>query len=458
MNKNRNIPQVAKLLELPEVKALVQTHSREAVVRAIRPYLQELRMADAVPPTNEIAAHLAAVLHSLSTIGLRRVINATGILVHTNLGRAVLGSGVLEAIQGSLSGYCDLEYDLATGNRGKRAVHVEAKVNHLAGCEASLAVNNNAAALMLAINTFALGKEVVVSRGELVEIGGSFRLPEIIERAGGTLREVGTTNKTKPNDYARAITKKTGIVLKIHTSNYRISGFTQEVGIRELIAIGQKMRVPVLHDAGSGLFVDSKAWRFENEPDPRESVRLGAALVCMSGDKLLGGPQAGIVLGKKKYIDAMKRNPMMRALRMGKLDLVALEAALIPFINPTGVFQAPLFTSYALSDPEVKRRAGALMRKIQQANPALQTSVVSAPASVGGGSQPGAEIPSYAVLVRHPALSPRQLAEKARSHTLPIIGDFIKGAFALNVRSLLKGEEREIAEWVRGLIPPNPPC
>jgi L-seryl-tRNA(Ser) seleniumtransferase len=366
--------------------------------------------------------------------------------VHTNLGRAVLGKKVLRAITDSLGGYCDLEYDLKDGGRGHRATHVEEKLIHLSGAEKALVVNNNAAAVMLAVNTFASGREVVVARGELVEIGGSFRLPEIIGQAGGLLKEVGTTNKTRISDYRKAVSKNTGLILKMHTSNYRVMGFTEETSIRELSLLGRKMKVPVMHDAGSGLFSRPGEWGFDGEPDPRESLKDGADLVSMSGDKLLGGPQAGIVLGKKKLLDAMRKNPMMRALRLGKISLVALEAALIPFINDTRLKEdVPLFAALSRDSKEFENIANSLAAAIKHSQPDLEVTVESSDGSVGGGSMPGKAIPSMAVVLSHPRRTASQLAAMFRALPVPVIGTYCRNRFALNVRSLLAGEEREIA-------------
>jgi L-seryl-tRNA(Ser) seleniumtransferase len=452
MNSKRAIPSVSLLLNHPDIQALIALHSRENTVSAIRETLSAFREKGEAPEPSAVATLVRCRLERYGRVGIKRVINATGTLVHTNLGRAVLGPKVLEAVADHLTGYCDLEYSLEDGGRGHRAVHAEEKLLHLSGAEKALIVNNNAAAVMLAVNTFALGKEVVVSRGELVEIGGSFRLPEIIERAGGKLREVGTTNKTRLSDYAKAVNAGTGLILKMHTSNYRITGFVEETGLKELAGLGKKKKIPVMHDAGSGLFADAVAWGFEGEPDPRVSLKQGADIVSMSGDKLLGGPQAGIVLGKKKTIEAMKKNPMMRALRLGKISLVALEAALIPFINEKRLQDdVPLFGALAADIKTLKKAALRLARIIKIAQPEMAVSVEPSEGSMGGGAMPGKVIPSYAVLLSHPGHSASQLAVLFRRLKVPVIGTYYKNRFALNVRSLLKGEEKEIAGMVEGI-------
>jgi L-seryl-tRNA(Ser) seleniumtransferase len=446
MNTLRQIPAVSALLNEKAAGEMAALFSRESTVNAIRSELTERRRDKRAGTTEEILSAVRQRLEKLNRTGMKSVVNGTGVLLHTNLGRAVLSGGVIEEIIRTMAGYVDLEMDLESGKRGCRAVHVEAKMNHLMGSEACLVVNNNAAALMLAINTFSLDREVVVSRGELIEIGGSFRLPDIISRAGGVLKEVGTTNKTKLSDYERAIGKKTGMVLKIHTSNYRIEGFTEEAALRDMAVLCRKKRVPLMHDAGSGLFVDPSVFSLENEPDPRKSLKEGASLVSMSGDKLLGGPQAGVLAGKKALIDDMKKNPLMRALRLGKLSLCALDAALIPFVNPGRIAEAPLFKQLAMDDHEIRARADHLMGKIRQSNPSVHVRVVPSKASVGGGAMPGSDLLSFAVLLNHPSLPPERIAEVFRLHTTPIIGMFFQGQFGLDVRALFEGDEAIIAE------------
>ena len=453
--EKRAIPSVSRLLENEAVRELVRAYSRDRTVNVIRRVLSEIRAQGGSTAEHDIAAAARQRLSALTRAGITPVVNATGVLVHTNLGRSVLGRDVLSAVGGTLAGYCDLEFDTGTGARGRRAAHLERKINALAGSEASLVVNNNAAALMLAINTFARGRDVVVSRGELVEIGGSFRLPEIIERAGGVLREVGTTNKTRLKDYERAAGRNAGLILKIHTSNFRIEGFTEEVDVASLAGLARRRRAPLLHDAGSGLFVDPAAWGFEREPVPGQSLTAGADLVSMSGDKLIGGPQAGIVAGRKRLIDAMKKNPMMRALRPGKITLVALDAALVPFLNPNLIGRVPLFGQLSAGPKKLKARAARLAKSIMKANPALEARVEAAGASIGGGSQPGRRIPSFAVTLSSRDASPQKIAADFRSRPVPVIGAFQQGRFALNVITLLPGQDRVILDAARALGAPS---
>ncbi len=452
MNLKRSIPSVSILLNHPEIKQLIELHSRENTVNTIREILTLLREEERLPDTSEIIASVKLKLEEYQTIRLSRVINATGTLVHTNLGRSVTGDTVIKAITDHLPGYCDLEYDLKNGNRGRRGAGAEEKLIHLSGAEKALVVNNNAAAVLLAVNTFAMGTEVIVSRGELIEIGGSFRLHEVIERAGGILKEVGTTNKTRVSDYEKAVNKNTGLILKMHTSNYKITGFVEETGLDDLVRLGSKKKVPVMHDVGSGLFVDADKWHFDNEPDPRTSLKSGADVVSMSGDKILGGPQAGIILGKKKAVDLMAKNPMMRALRPGKITFIALEAALIPFINTHRIKDdIPLFSALGMDIKALKKRADRLARIIRKAKPGINVSVESAEGSIGGGAMPGLKIQSYAVLLSHPSHSPSTLAAIFRKLPVPVIGTFSRNRFALNVLSLLDGEEKILKEIIGNL-------
>jgi L-seryl-tRNA(Ser) seleniumtransferase len=453
MNPKRSIPQVSRLMTHAAFTGLSASYSRDTVVRALREELATLRDRPRPLTDDAILASAATRLSGYASLGLRRVINATGTLVHTNLGRAVLLPRVHAAMAVALTGYSNLEYDLESGGRGKRAVHVEAKLRHLTGAEVCLVVNNNAAAVMLAINTFALGKEVVVSRGELVEIGDTFRLPDIIKRSGGILREIGTTNKTRLSDYERAVGKNTGLLLKIHPSNYAVTGFTESVMLKDLAALAKKKRVPLLHDVGSGLLADPVRWGFDKEPDPRESLKTGADMVSMSGDKLLGGPQAGIVLGKKKTVDAMKKNPMMRALRLGKLSLAALEASLIPFLNPDRLAEEiPLFGQLSRTPEQLEEDAFSLAKGISDANPVFSVKVEKAPGSMGGGSLPEKEFPSYAVVLSLEGVTAQELAARFRAMRPPVIGTFQKGRFALNVISLLPGEADLLARAAKAVV------
>ncbi|HWR20784.1 MAG TPA: L-seryl-tRNA(Sec) selenium transferase, partial [Verrucomicrobiae bacterium] len=344
----RQLPSVDDLLQEPSIREMARTLPRWAVVEAIREVLERWRRMLATGQSESAPADLpsrAALVVEVKRIALRlnrpalrRLINATGVAIHTNLGRAPLAEAGIERIVEVARGYSNLEYDLERGDRGSRQDHVERLLCRLTGAEAALAVNNNAAAVLLAINTLAEGKEVIVSRGELVEIGDSFRIPDIMRRAGGVLREVGTTNRTYLRDYEEAVGATSAIILKVHTSNFRIQGFASQVPVAELASLGEKTGLPVVEDVGSGALVDLSQIGLSKEPMPSESIRAGADLVTFSGDKLLGGPQAGLIVGKRELVEKLRRNPLARAVRIDKLTLAALEATLRLYLDERRAF------------------------------------------------------------------------------------------------------------------------
>jgi L-seryl-tRNA(Ser) seleniumtransferase len=384
----------------------------------------------------------------------RPLINATGIVLHTNLGRAVLAEEAVQAVAEAARRYTDLELDLASGSRGSRMAHVEPILTELLGAEAALVVNNNAAAMLLALNTFALGKEAVVSRGQLVEIGGGFRIPEILEKAGAMLREVGTTNKTRLRDYERAIGPDTGLLLRVHPSNFAMVGFTEEVTREELVALARRKRLPLLEDVGSGALIDFTRWGLPAEPIARESLAQGVSVVCMSGDKLLGGPQAGILAGKRKGIEALKRNPMARALRVDKMTLAALVATLRLYRDPEKL-ETAIPTLRMLREPaeDVRARAEEILRRIG-ADRASQrrVEVVACTTEVGGGAMPLARVPSYALALRPARGKVEDLARSLRTGPDPVIGRIESGRLLLDLRTVHRDEhERLVASMTRAL-------
>ena len=344
MNKNilfRNIPKVDVLLEKESIQNLIRLYSRDTVVEAIREETEGLREfiktcedeGEAVRRTEELVQNIERHVVKMHTPDMRPVINGTGTILHTNLGRAPISMEHMEYVASVATGYSNLEYDLEAGRRGERYSHFEELLCKITGAEAAMAVNNNAASVMLILNTIGKDKEIVVSRGELVEIGGKFRVPDVMEQSGATLVEVGTTNKTHFSDYENAITEDTSALLKVHTSNYRIVGFTENVPIAELVPLGEKYGIPVIEDLGSGVLIDLAKYGLEHEPTVQESIQAGADVVCFSGDKLLGGPQAGIIVGKKKYIDRMKKNQLTRALRIDKFTATTLDVVLHEYLS-----------------------------------------------------------------------------------------------------------------------------
>ena len=454
-----NLPSVDRLLGLASVQVLLPLHGRTQVVGAIRRMLDEARAAlqNGMPRRAAVAeqdwsdapvgAALAARLAAAARPALRPVFNLTGTVLHTNLGRAPLPEEAIEAVAMAMRGACNLEYDLDTGARGDRDDLITGLLRELTACEAATVVNNNAAAVFLALNTLAARKEVIVSRGEQIEIGGAFRLPDIMARAGCKLREVGTTNRTHLADYEAAIGPKTGLILKVHTSNYVVQGFTASVEEAALGALAAKHGVPLMVDLGSGALVDMTRWGLPGEPLPQDTIANGAAVVTFSGDKLLGGPQAGIVVGSKALVNRIKKNPLKRALRAGKMTLAALEAVLRLYRDPDRLPQR-LTTLRLLS-----RSAGEIRELALRLQPAIEralagralAAVEDCRSQIGSGALPVESLPSACIAIR-PAKpgkgEGRALAaiEKAfRLLPMPVIGRISEGAFRLDLRCLQEG-------------------
>lgn len=371
------------------------------------------------------------------------LINASGVIIHTNLGRSPLAEVAIEQIVKVARHYSNLEYDLAAGQRGSRHSHLEEILREITGAEAAMVVNNNAGAVFLTLNTMALGKEVIVSRGQLVEIGGSFRMPDVMRASGAILREVGATNKTHLYDYENAIGPETAMLMKVHTSNYRITGFTKEISLTELVALGQKYNLPVVEDLGSGCFIDFSQYGLDKEPTVTEALATGVDLVLFSGDKLLGGPQAGLAVGNKVYVDQLKRNPLTRALRPDKLTLAGLEATLRLYRDePQALAAIPTLRMITQSAEEVKRQAQSLARRLRRRLPAEATlSLVPTISRVGGGSLPQVELPSWAISPTHPAWPAHQLDRALHETMPPIIGRVEHQRLLLDVRTILPEDE-----------------
>jgi L-seryl-tRNA(Ser) seleniumtransferase len=444
----KQLPSVDEILKEPAIKARLEAHPRVLVLEAIRIAIDDQRKAimlaagkGATPPSaslQEILAHADAVLNEISEPSLQPVINATGVIVHTNLGRSILSEKAIQRVVEVSRSYSNLEYDLRVGERGKRHVHVENMIKRLTGIEAATAVNNNAAAVLLCLNTLARGKEVIVSRGELVEIGGSFRVPEVMERSGAILREVGATNKTHLKDYEKAINENTGLLLKVHTSNYKIVGFTKEVSPQELVGLGKKHNLPVMWDLGSGGFVDLGAYGVGDEPTVPQAVDAGVDVLTFSGDKLLGGPQAGMILGKKKYLDPIRSNPLTRALRLDKMTLAALDATLGQYLDmDKAVREIP--TLWMLTQPlaEIERKAGILANGLTALNvKELAITIQDDTSQSGGGALPTGIFPTKTVCIRHPRLSANQIEARLRLGKPHIISRIKEGAVIFDPRTL----------------------
>lgn len=385
---------------------------------------------------------------------LRRVVNATGVILNTNLGRAPLSPEAIQAVEEVGSYYSTLEYDVEEGGRGSRQQHVDDLLCQLAGAEGAMVVNNNAAAVLLIMDTFAKGGEVIASNGELIEIGGSFRIPEVIRTSGAELIAVGTTNKTRLSDYEGAINPQTRLLLRTHTSNYRIVGFTEEVPPQELVALGIKHNLPTVEDLGSGVLIDLSSYGLHHEPTVAEVVKAGIDLVTFSGDKLLGGPQAGVIVGKEKYIGAMKANPLTRALRVDKLTLAALEATLRLYLYyDEESLSEKIPVLKMLSHPSRRREAGQLARKIKAvATESLAVEVKEGDSQVGGGSLPGENIPTWLVSLKHVSLSPNELGNALRKSAPPIITRIAQDRIFIDTRTILPGDGEYIVKAIKGIV------
>ncbi|MBM9537960.1 L-seryl-tRNA(Sec) selenium transferase [Desulfobulbus alkaliphilus] len=382
---------------------------------------------------------------------LERVVNGTGVIVHTNLGRSLLPSSSTDALLLAGQNYTNLEFDLETGKRGSRYAHVEDLLCELTGAEAALVVNNNAAAVLLALETLAKNKEVVVSRGQLIEIGGSFRIPDIMKRSGALLVETGTTNRTRIEDYRGAVTNETALLLRVHCSNYRIIGFTSEVSGPELVQLGKSLAVPVMEDLGSGCFIDLSRFGLAKEPTVQETVASGMGIVTFSGDKLLGGPQAGLILGKRIYIEQIKKNPLNRAVRIDKFTLAALESILRLYLDETlAVREIPTLAMIASPEQSVRERAKACQQRLAAKMKDLcSVDVVQVDSRVGGGAMPEQNIPSWAVALRPAVMTIHQLEKSLRRSSVPVIGRVENDLFLLDMRTV---RDDELALIVEGLL------
>lgn len=395
------LPQVDKLLRHPIIVECLQEYKREVLLRLLRELLEKLRAEQRVLEMDAIAELLRASLQEMSTPQMKKLINGTGVVLNTNLGRAPIASKHLERVTEIGSGYCNLEINLESGKRGQRASRMDKMLRLLSGAESSIAVNNNAAALLLVVNCFALGKEVIVSRGELIEIGGSFRLPDVIESSGAKLREVGTTNKTRISDFENAIGPSTGLVMRCHRSNYEVLGFTEEAKLSDLVKLCREKQIPLIEDMGSGVLMDLSELGLQGEPTLEESISLGVDMVTYSGDKLLGGPQSGIISGKKEFLQKLAKHPLYRALRLDKLRISLLEQTLAAYFKTEPQLLLPALQLISASAEEIEKRVSAFIAKSEvKMLKHIEVQMISTNSAIGGGSLPGKVKPSYAIALK----------------------------------------------------------
>lgn len=450
----RQLPSVDRILNAPAIQALLPFYGHRLVVTAIRRTLdrvrEEMRAGNGLSTPEEVVARAVAYLQEHLAPTLRPVINATGVIIHTNLGRAPLSAAARAAMDGVARGYSNLEYDLPTGRRGHRTVHAEQLLRELTGAEAALVVNNNAGAVLLALTVLARERGVLISRGQLVEIGGGFRIPEVMAQSGARLVEVGTTNRTHRRDYERALAEEpdVALILHAHSSNFRIVGFTATVSLPELVEIGQGRGVPVMDDLGSGALLDTAAFGLAHEPMVQESVAAGAAVICFSGDKLLGGPQAGIIVGRAEFVEPMKRHPLARALRADKLCLVGLQATLMHYLRDEATTHIPVWRMIATPVMELERRARRWQRALRRAG--IRAEVVDGSSTVGGGSLPGETLPTR--LLALSLTDPDGAVAALRRGDPPVVARIDENRLVLDPRTVLPEDEKVLLRRLREVV------
>lgn len=456
----RKIPKTDTLLMDDEIKKLCCVYGKDMVLAEIRQELDHLRACARQDKELDFYEHLSSIqerirvrIEEMQICSLKRVINATGIILHTNLGRAPLGKKQIKAMEDAARGYSNLEYDLDIGKRGKRSSHYAEDIKKITGAEDAVAVNNNAAAVTLMLSSLAKGKEVIISRGEMIEIGGRFRIPDVMEQSGATLKEVGCTNRTRISDYEKAIGENTAALLKVHTSNYKIVGFTEEVSVDELVELGKKYQIPVLVDLGSGVLVNLEEFGLSHEPTVQEMIKKEVDVVCFSGDKLLGGPQAGILAGKSSYIKAMADHPLMRAIRLDKCTTAALAATFKAYLNKENALgQIPVLQMISRDLQKLKCQAEQIVSDLQKEKFCEKMSVEESLAMVGGGALPGQVFPSYAITIKPSKESCNHLCAKLRNLPIPVIGYIKDEKVFIDMRTILEDEVEELKENLHFLL------
>ncbi len=450
----RQLPSVDKVISDPGLKSLEQSIPHGLIVELARQHLDQIRLSigrgNPCPPFAEIVESVYAQAQALTHLSLSSAINATGVILHTNLGRAPLSQEAIAAMGQVSESYSNLELDLSSGRRGSRQVHIEQVLCQLTGAEAALVVNNNASAVLLALTALARRKEVIVSRGQAVEIGGGFRVPDVMRQSGAKLVEVGTTNCTYVADYEEAITSRTAALLRVHPSNFKVLGFTHWVALEELVALGQRHDLPVFDDLGSGCFLDTTEFGLAPEPMVQQSIALGTSLVFFSGDKLVGGPQAGIIVGQKALIDKLKKHPLSRALRIDKIRLAGLSATLLHYLKGEAVTKVPVWRMIAASLDDVHIRANLWAQALDGL-----AQVIAGETMIGGGSLPGGTVPTKLVALGGGGRrknTAQALAQKLRRHEPPLIGRIHEDMLLLDPRSVLPEDDQSVLPALRAAI------
>ncbi len=446
----RDLPSVDRVMASDGMAALTEAYPRDWVVDLVRRELdrarQKIRDGGKAPSAGDVVDGVGGELRSINEVAPRQVINATGVIVHTNLGRAPLSQSAIDAMTQAARGYTDLEMDLSTGRRGSRQAHLQSLLQQVTGAEAALAVNNNASALLLGLSALSVGKEVIVSRGEAVEIGGGFRIPDVLKQSGATLVDVGTTNRTYIRDYQDAITENTAAMLKVHSSNFRVEGFTAEVEPSELVELSKERGIPVLHDVGSGALLPTEAYGLAHEPTPQQSIAAGVGLVFFSGDKLLGGPQSGIVVGQTELVRRLERHPLARAVRIDKMNLAGLTATVLHYLKQEAEAEVPIWRMISASEEGIKDRAARWKTQLS-----LPGEVISGRSAVGGGSLPGETLPTWvlALSCEGDAGGPERVMRRLREANPPVVARIEDDRVILDPRTVTPDDEEALLTALR---------
>jgi L-seryl-tRNA(Ser) seleniumtransferase len=453
-----DLPSVDEILKSQQCIEWLKTFPREFVLQGVREAIDCRRKsilegADTDLSEEVLMADIENNIQRLSSYSLKPLINATGVVIHTNLGRSILSEKILDNIRKVSANYSNLEYDIEKGKRGKRYTHVKRILRETTGAEDALVVNNNAAAVLLCLNTLARGKEVIVSRGELVEIGGSFRVPDVMKASGGILHEVGTTNKTHLFDYEKAINENTGLILKVHKSNYRIVGFSEEVSIEDLVKLGRKRQIPVMFDLGSGCLIDLRPYGIHDEPAVKDIVKTGIDITTFSGDKLLGGPQGGVIVGKRELIEKIQKNPITRAVRIDKLTLAGFEAVLMEYVDEEKAIEnIPTLRMLLQKPEEIKIMADKIARRLKKEIKDAKVNVTADTSRAGGGSLPEKDLPTYAVSIRPDKISINDLEERLRKGTPPIIARIKEDCLIIDARTIIEKDIGTLVGRIRVIL------